>query len=109
MMDPDDSDDGIAQAAPVWAVFGDLMSGLLGVFVLILMGVLVAQMDLSATLAAETTLDLSASWRLAPGWQLTARLDNATDEARVPARDYQGLGRQAWLVLRWSLGPGAAR
>jgi hypothetical protein len=27
----------------------------------------------------------------------------------VPARDYQGLGRQAWLVLRWSLGPGAAR
>ena len=54
MMDPDDSDDGIAQAAPVWAVFGDLMSGLLGVFVLILMGVLVAQMDLSATLAADT-------------------------------------------------------
>ena len=54
MMDPDDSEDGIAQAAPVWAVFGDLMSGLLGVFVLILMGVLVAQMDLSATLAAET-------------------------------------------------------
>ena len=54
MMDPEDGDDGIAQAAPVWAVFGDLMSGLLGVFVLILMGVLVAQMDLSATLAAET-------------------------------------------------------
>lgn len=65
--------------------------------------------DGGATLAAETTLDLSASWRLVPGWQLTARLDNATDEARVPARDYQGLGRQAWLVLRWSLGPGAAR
>jgi vitamin B12 transporter len=52
---------------------------------------------------------LAATWRLAPGWQLTARLDNATDEARVPARDYQGLGRQAWLVLRWSLGAGAAQ
>jgi vitamin B12 transporter len=65
--------------------------------------------DGGTELAAETTLDLAATWRLAPGWQLTARLDNATDEARVPARDYQGLGRQAWLVLRWSLGPGAAQ
>ena len=65
--------------------------------------------DGAAELAAETTLDLAATWRLAPGWQLTARLDNATDEARVPARDYQGLGRQAWLVLRWSLGAGAAQ
>jgi vitamin B12 transporter len=55
-------------------------------------------------LAAETTLDLSATWRFAPGWRLTARLDNATDESRVPARDYQGLGRQAWLVLRWESG-----
>jgi vitamin B12 transporter len=55
-------------------------------------------------LAAETTLDLSARWRFAPGWQLSARLDNATDEARVPVRDYQGLGRQAWLVLRWETG-----
>jgi vitamin B12 transporter len=65
--------------------------------------------DGSAELAAETTLDLAATWRFAPGWQLMARLDNASNEARVPARDYQGLGRQAWLVLRWSLGPGAAR
>jgi vitamin B12 transporter len=55
-------------------------------------------------LAAETTLDLAATWRLAPGWQIAARLDNATDETRVPARDYQGLGRQAWLVLRWETG-----
>ncbi|WP_367848842.1 OmpA family protein [Rhodoferax sp. WC2427] len=46
-------DDGIAQAAPVWAVFGDLMAGLLGAFVLILVGVLVVQMDLVANLQAE--------------------------------------------------------
>jgi vitamin B12 transporter len=55
-------------------------------------------------LEAETTLDLAATWRLAPGWRLSARLDNVTDETRVPARDYQGLGRQAWLVLRWETG-----
>ena len=46
-------DDSIAQAAPVWAVFGDLMAGLLGAFVLILVGVLVVQMDLVANLQAE--------------------------------------------------------
>lgn len=40
--------------APVWAVFGDLMTGLLGAFVLVLLGVLVTQMDLVASLQAET-------------------------------------------------------
>ena len=49
----DDSDDGIEQTAPVWAAFGDLMAGLLGAFVLILVGVLVVQMDLAANLEAE--------------------------------------------------------
>ena len=39
--------------APVWAVFGDLMTGLLGAFVLILLAVLVTQMDLVASLQAE--------------------------------------------------------
>ena len=49
----DDRDDGIEQTAPVWAVFGDLMAGLLGAFVLILIGVLVVQMDLMANLESE--------------------------------------------------------
>ena len=40
-------------AAPVWAVFGDLMSGLLGAFVLILVGVLGVQMELASHLEAE--------------------------------------------------------
>lgn len=53
MMDLDDRDDAIEQTAPVWAVFGDLMAGLLGAFVLILVGVLVVQMDLVANLNAE--------------------------------------------------------
>ena len=33
---------------------------------------------------------------------LQAKLLNATDEDREPVRDYQGLGRQAWLVLRYA-------
>ena len=42
-----------ASTAPVWAVFGDLMSGLVGAFVLVLVGLLVMQMDLVASLQAE--------------------------------------------------------
>ena len=53
MIDASDSDDGPQHAAPVWAVFGDLMSGLLGAFVLVLVGVLAVQMDLVASLQAE--------------------------------------------------------
>jgi flagellar motor protein MotB len=41
------------QAAPVWTVFGDLMAGLLGAFVLILVGVLGVQLELVSTLEAE--------------------------------------------------------
>jgi len=40
-------------AAPVWAVFGDLMSGLLGAFVLILLCALGAQLELATRLDAE--------------------------------------------------------
>jgi flagellar motor protein MotB len=53
MTEADDSDDSGQQVAPVWAVFGDLMAGLLGAFVLILVGVLVVQIDLVASLKAE--------------------------------------------------------
>ena len=49
----DDSDAGIEQTAPGWAVFGDLMSGLLGAFVLILVGVLGVQLELATHLEAE--------------------------------------------------------
>ena len=54
MIDVDGHDDTLAGTASVWAVFGDLMSALLGAVVLILLGVLVAQMELAATLEAET-------------------------------------------------------
>ena len=46
-------DVGNEASAPVWTVFGDLMSGLLGAFVLILVGVLGVQLELAANLEAE--------------------------------------------------------
>ncbi|MFZ3124715.1 MAG: OmpA family protein [Acidovorax sp.] len=49
----DTLDDATGPTAPVWAVFGDLMAGLLGAFVLILVGVLVVQIDLVASLKQE--------------------------------------------------------
>jgi flagellar motor protein MotB len=48
----DEADDA-ASAAPVWAVFGDLMAGLLGAFVLILVCALAMQFDLAQQLKAE--------------------------------------------------------
>ena len=53
MMELDDGEAGGHDAAPIWTVFADLMAGLLGAFVLILLGVLVVQMDLVANLKSE--------------------------------------------------------
>jgi flagellar motor protein MotB len=53
MLATDEAEAGDADVAPVWAVFGDLMTGLLGAFVLVLMGVVLVQMDLAASLKAE--------------------------------------------------------
>lgn len=49
----DEGDAGLEHTAPVWAVFGDLMSGLLGAFVLLLVGVLVVQLELASHLEDE--------------------------------------------------------
>ena len=46
-------DDDAESAAPIWAAFGDLMSVLLGVFVLILVGAIGLQMQLSQRLDEE--------------------------------------------------------
>jgi flagellar motor protein MotB len=46
-------DDEAGTSAPVWAVFGDLMSVLLGAFVLILVGVIGVQLQLELKLDAE--------------------------------------------------------
>lgn len=49
----DELDTGVEPGAPVWAVFGDLMAGLLGAFVLILACALAAQFELADKLDAE--------------------------------------------------------
>ena len=49
----DEADDGLEPGAPVWAVFGDLMAGLLGAFVLILVCALGMQFDLAQRLKTE--------------------------------------------------------
>ena len=52
-MDEDLHDGAAAGTATVWAVFGDLMAGLLGAFVLILVAVIGLQLELSTRLDAE--------------------------------------------------------
>jgi len=49
----DELDAGAEPGAPAWAVFGDLMTGLLGAFVLILLCALGVQLELSTKLEAE--------------------------------------------------------
>lgn len=49
----EDIDTGMEETTPVWAVFGDLMSGLLGAFVLMLVCVLGVQLELATNLDAE--------------------------------------------------------
>ncbi len=52
-MEDVDVDAGMEQTAPAWAVFGDLMSGLLGAFVLLLVGVLIVHLQLVTHLEDE--------------------------------------------------------
>lgn len=46
-------DDSFSQETPIWAVFGDLMSGLAGVFVLLLVWALGVQLELAQSLEEE--------------------------------------------------------
>jgi flagellar motor protein MotB len=49
----EESDAGVEHTGPVWAAFGDLMSSLLGAFVLVLVGVVGVQMELTSHLQDE--------------------------------------------------------
>jgi flagellar motor protein MotB len=60
----EDVDAGVEPTVPVWAVFGDLMSGLLGAFVLILVCVVGMQLDLTTRLEAEVKQRQAAAQRL---------------------------------------------
>ena len=60
----EDVDAGLEPTVPVWAIFGDLMSGLLGAFVLILVCVVGMQLDLTTKLEAEVKQRQAAAQRL---------------------------------------------
>jgi len=49
----DDNDAGVEHTSPVWPAFGDLMSSLLGAFVLLLVAVVAVQMELTSHLQDE--------------------------------------------------------
>lgn len=57
--------------------------------------------DSGVVLGGYGTLDLRASWRVGNAWRLEAKLLNSLDHRVEPLRDYQGLGRQAWLGIRY--------
>ena len=57
--------------------------------------------DGGVVLGGYAILDVRATWRFLPQWRLEAKLLNAFDHRVEPLRDYQGLGRQAWLGVRF--------
>lgn len=57
--------------------------------------------DGGVTLGGYGILNLLAYWRFAPQWRLEAKLLNALDKDVEPVRDYQGLGLQAWIGVRF--------
>ena len=57
--------------------------------------------DGGAKLGGYAVVDLRATWRFLPQWRLEAKLLNALDHRVEPVRDYQGLGRQAWVGVRY--------
>lgn len=60
-----------------------------------------ARPDSGATLPAYQVVDLQARYRLTPHWQAEAQLLNAFDRRYEPVRDYQALGRQGWIGVRY--------
>ena len=102
LLDAKDADSGerlVRRAAHQESVVADYDAGpwRLGAALL----VIGSRPDGGAVLGGYGTLDLRASWRLHRQWQLEAKLLNALDHRIEPVRDYQGLGRQAWLGLRF--------
>ncbi len=57
--------------------------------------------DGGVVLGGYGTVDLRAVWRFQPHWRLEAKMLNALDHRIEPVLDYQGLGRQAWIGVRF--------
>jgi vitamin B12 transporter len=61
--------------------------------------------DTGVELGGYGTLDLRAVWRFQPKWQLEAKVLNVFDHRIEPVVNYQGLGTQAWIGVRFEGGP----
>ncbi|MGZ5130609.1 MAG: TonB-dependent receptor domain-containing protein [Caldimonas sp.] len=57
--------------------------------------------DSGVVLGGYGLVNLRAAWLIVPQWRLEAKLLNALDHRVEPLRDYQGLGRQAWIGIRF--------
>jgi len=57
--------------------------------------------DNGVVLGGYGVVDLRVAWQPRPTWRLEAKLNNALDRHVEPLRDYRGLGRQAWLGVRY--------
>jgi vitamin B12 transporter len=57
--------------------------------------------DAGVVLGGYGVLDLRVGWQPQPAWRIEAKLNNALDRQVEPVRDYRGLGRQAWLGVRY--------
>ncbi len=53
-------------------------------------------------LAGYATLDLHASWRVAPDWTVQASLNNIADRRYETALGYNQPGRELYVTLRWA-------
>ena len=58
--------------------------------------------DAGVVLGGYAVFDLRAVWQPRAQWQVEARLANALDRTVEPVRDYRGLGRQAWIGVRYA-------
>ena len=57
--------------------------------------------DGGVVLGGYVLVNLNATWHFMPQWRVEASLLNALDHRVEPVRDYRGLGRQAWIGLRF--------
>ena len=58
--------------------------------------------DSGVVLGGYAVVDLRVAWQPRTEWQVEARLANALDRTIEPVRDYRGLGRQAWIGVRYA-------
>jgi len=58
--------------------------------------------DTGVVLGGYAVFDLRVAWQPNAQWQVEARLANALDRTVEPVRDYRGLGRQAWIGVRYA-------